>query len=223
MDHDFGGASLRLLDPEAAKQGKLLAVGLSDIERQATRGQPINLAAREGAKIAGPLEHDDLIEQVQSVQRTGDAKTGKSQTRLWRQLAGERPQIEIGVVGSEGANVAAVDQVDFDRCLEEPAGGQNLQLELQIFSAPDGALAAKPDLAKLVIIQILGTSHKVRCWRLVGLLCQLAGAALNRLVRKRRRGTLRNDRGPAACQAAEKQGRQLPCLAERCHLTICCI
>src|SRR5262249_38705611 len=130
MDQDFAGASGWLLDPEAAKHRKLLALGLADVERQSPCRQSVDLAARERAKVARPLEHDDLVEQVQSVERAGEAKPGKAQPRLRRQFAGQRAEVEVGIVGRQRANIAAVDQVDVDRGLKKPARWQHLQFEI---------------------------------------------------------------------------------------------
>src|SRR5262249_43819846 len=119
--------------------------------------------------------------------------------RLGRQLAGEGTKIEIAVVGGERAHRAGIDDVDLDRSLEEPSGGQHLEFEIQAFAAPDRALAAEANLSVLVIIEILGALDCIRGGRLEILFGKLSGKLLNGLVVKCRAGlSLRVSRRRAA-------------------------
>ena len=68
--HRHGRAARRrLLDPEGAEGGELLAARLPHLHRQAARGQAILLVTADRTEVARALEHRDLVEVPPGVHR----------------------------------------------------------------------------------------------------------------------------------------------------------
>src|SRR4029079_15965850 len=90
--------------------------------------------------------------------------------------------IEIAVVGHQWVDIAAVHQIDLDGYFEQPPRRQHLQLKVQTLTAPDGALAAEPDLTVGIVVERLCPLGSLCADRLEITSGQLAGLLVNEFV-----------------------------------------
>src|SRR5690606_38239146 len=74
VDVDFFALAGRLLDPELAEAGELLAFGGCGVHRQATRRNAVEAAATECAEVAGSQKRDQLVHDGRIVQRIMEAE-----------------------------------------------------------------------------------------------------------------------------------------------------
>ena len=124
------GARLRRVDPELAKERKLLAPSLpARADRQTARRKTITLAAAEKAKIARPEKRNHLVHDMGRVERIVQAKSGKPQ--IDRQAAFDLVVSVVEQIGRirnrRGQSVA--QDIDGHRPLVKMAQMEQLQPE----------------------------------------------------------------------------------------------
>ena len=190
LDDDGTGIVSRAPEPEGDEARELLALRLGGVDGKPARRKPVELVSGDGAEIACPLEHAELVPHIGAVDRLAQAEAGKCQ---------------VGIVlgpldrGTEGEQVGPVvdlalrvrlDHVDLDRLLVEEARVQNVETEWRLAFAPEGFCRVEADVAILVVGEVRQFGGKFDPCVHIGLGRQGAGAADDEILGKRGRGTV---------------------------------
>ena len=151
IDGELLGPGRRRHQPEFLEVGKLFAGRERRVDGDAARREAEHFLLADGAKVACPEEHDDLIEVVLALDREVHAETGKAE--ILRDPAGEVVVAVVEIAGREGNRMHAlvVDGVHRHGAVIVEAGMEELDLKLEVFVAPEGVIRAEAHVAPLII------------------------------------------------------------------------
>ena len=152
IDHQVLGVSGRAHQPELAEVGKLLRCRRDGVDGNPAGGEPVDLAAPEGAEITGADEHDQLVVIVRPVQRVVDAESGVAE--VCGNPVGKVVLAVVELIAGEldGPHTGAVDDVDGHGAVVVQARVEELHLKGQVLIPPQRALRLEADIAPLVVI-----------------------------------------------------------------------
>ena len=180
-------SSVRGLDVELGEVRKFLrAVGHSDVESDAARGETVLPQFADCAEIGGAQESDPVVlaPVESSVARLLNAQAGESGPR--RQIAGRRVgrHVEIGLFVNDLAGLAALDHMHADRLLEKQPQMEEGDRKGARAIGEQRESVAVFDLAPFLVIDLLKHLGRGTRRRLVGLMRALASLLLEEFVRE---------------------------------------
>jgi len=154
IDDDVLGHGVRRLDPEFAKERKLLLETRIGVDRQSARRQAVALAAAEKAEIARAEKRDHLVPDVGRVDRKAQPKAGEAEIDR-QDVVDLGPAVveEIGGVGDRRRDAVTQD-VDDHRTLVEMPEMKQFEAEIGPVLAEQRLIGFEADVAPGVEIEV---------------------------------------------------------------------
>ena len=157
IDHHGGIARRGSAQPDLAETGEFLTFRETGIHSKPARAQPIERVFSQGAEVAGPLEDDQLIENVGAVKRGVQPKTGNARhLGIGRDRTGQTVIIILKIRRGKphGFDRVAFDFIDLYGFFEEPAGMESMQPKGNALFLPTRLLGAEADPLVGVVIKL---------------------------------------------------------------------
>ena len=141
------------LQPEAAERREFLVLGQAGVDRDPARRDAVALIAADRPEVAGAEKHRQLVEDVRPIERGMQAKAGE--TEILGQVESEAIGAEVEQRGrvQHLARHAVRDLIDVHRGREVSPQVKELGLGVEVAPVPQRHVAAKANLAVLVVVE----------------------------------------------------------------------
>src|ERR1700738_4134434 len=152
--HDDGvGVRSRLLDPKRLESRKFFTGRLAGIDRKSARRQAVDFALRYSPEVACAQKDANLVVVIRLVDGGMEPKAGGAQigTGLRRRGAAKRKKLRL--ISNPG-RLAGRDLVDVHAVGKEKSAMEELNLERQLFAAPQRMVRGKSNGPVVVVVQI---------------------------------------------------------------------